>query len=368
MWICRDPGLVEHFIQSIGFGDYGYALIYYTGRGRQIVLEDDLPPNVFLFTGRPNLTQTLSGIIYSIVSGDWLPEELCEDHAVIAQASPEVRCKLVIEKALSLYSVDKLFEYAFEATCDIQVSALPASAQKRQSQNPHRFKIPSQNNRHSTIGRVGGRASTPGMGGRASTLGMGGRASTLGIGGRASTGGKKMTRFNQRTSAIVGNHTFSRATVQDMKIDFSQLEEDNKSEDDDTVDIQGLTETMKRLLGEEDYKFVEEKLAEHFQTLSTDGKLDVEQFGELMGLMVGGVDISDHQLESVKKSTERHASRRMLKVDEFQIVEELKGEDSEFAATNWSMLYCGGSQPVVDQLKDYRDKFGIGLSIEKFDW
>lgn len=32
------------------------------------------------------------------------------------------------------------------------------------------------------------------------------------------------------------------------------------------------------------------------------------------------------------------------------------------------MLYCGGSQPVVNQLKEYERKFGVALEIEKFDW
>ena len=34
IWICRDPGLVEHFLNNVvfDFGDYGYILIYYTGK------------------------------------------------------------------------------------------------------------------------------------------------------------------------------------------------------------------------------------------------------------------------------------------------------------------------------------------------
>jgi hypothetical protein len=34
----------------------------------------------------------------------------------------------------------------------------------------------------------------------------------------------------------------------------------------------------------------------------------------------------------------------------------------------WGMLYCGGSQPVVDSLQEIKDKYGIGLEVEKFDW
>ena len=44
---------------------------------------------------------------------------------------------------------------------------------------------------------------------------------------------------------------------------------------------------------------------------------------------------------------------------------ELVGE-SRIAA--WQMLYCGGSQAVVDALKDIRRQLGIKLNVEKFDW
>ena len=31
VWICRDAGLIEHFLHSVDFGRDGYTLIYYTG-------------------------------------------------------------------------------------------------------------------------------------------------------------------------------------------------------------------------------------------------------------------------------------------------------------------------------------------------
>lgn len=35
---------------------------------------------------------------------------------------------------------------------------------------------------------------------------------------------------------------------------------------------------------------------------------------------------------------------------------------------SWGMMYCGGSQPVVDALRQIEKRYGIGLSVEKFDW
>ena len=34
----------------------------------------------------------------------------------------------------------------------------------------------------------------------------------------------------------------------------------------------------------------------------------------------------------------------------------------------WSILYCGGSQLVVDKLKKISEEYGVNLSVEKFDW
>jgi len=52
------------------------------------------------------------------------------------------------------------------------------------------------------------------------------------------------------------------------------------------------------------------------------------------------------------------------------VLKYLRGDakDRKFAANTWSMLYCGGSQPVLEQLKAFRKKSGINLSVEKFDW
>ena len=53
--------------------------------------------------------------------------------------------------------------------------------------------------------------------------------------------------------------------------------------------------------------------------------------------------------------------------DEFGLTKHLQG-NGKFAAKNWKMLYCGGSRPIKDKLKDFERKFGVGLSVEKFDW
>ena len=131
-----------------------------------------------------------------------------------------------------------------------------------------------------------------------------------------------------------------------------------------TVNYQGLVAVMQQILGE-DIKFIEDKLTDEFKALSTDGKLDWVSFGQLMRTLAGEEEIHPNLTRALTLTL--HTSKPSCPEDEFHINTILQG-DGEFSAKQWTMLYCGGSQPVVDQLKAYRDKFGIGLSVEKFDW
>jgi hypothetical protein len=114
VWICRDAGLVEHFLQNVDFGSDGYTLIYYTGKDRGLILQENLPANVFIYNGRPNLERTIGGIIASIATGEGLPEELSKK--VLTRAPAEVRSRLLLEKALSIYTMDQLFDYTVKAS------------------------------------------------------------------------------------------------------------------------------------------------------------------------------------------------------------------------------------------------------------
>jgi ferric-chelate reductase len=272
VWICRDAGLVEHFLQNVDFGHDGYTLIYYTGR-RSLILRDDIPANVFIFNSRPNLERTISGIIISIAAGTCLPEELNEK--VLSRTPAEMRSKLLLEKALSLYTLDQLFEYTAKASA----------------------------------------------------------------------------YYNAETGR-----------------------------DNDVVNYCGVRSTIRHLLGQ-DYEMVTNKMNEYFEKVDDDGddKIDRAGFEIFFKLMLEGSDAEEKSsIVSVKRGLRRRSacqdmfepskySQSEHQKDEFGIKEYLQGE-GKFSAKNWNILYCGGSQAVLDQLKDFKRKFGVGLSVEKFDW
>ncbi|KAL7465886.1 hypothetical protein ACHAXS_006189 [Conticribra weissflogii] len=275
VWICRDAGLVEHFVTNVEFSGYGHILIYYTGGNkRSIVLGNDLPPNVFIFNGRPNLERTISGIIHSISSGDGLPEELHKNHRVISKAPAELRSKLLIEKALDIYTVDQLFDFTVKASSQ--------SYEGLDSLMP-------------------------------------------------------------------------------------------------LVNYPGVMLTMKHLLGDD---FDAEKIIKNFERVNVDSscQLNRVEFENFIKLMLEEDDAAEmSSIASVKLGLKKMSTCKNLfdsqkkchgfvpNKDEFGIRNILQGE-GKFAAKNWNMLYCGGSEAVLAQLKAYKRKYSIGLSVEKFDW
>jgi hypothetical protein len=51
----------------------------------------------------------------------------------------------------------------------------------------------------------------------------------------------------------------------------------------------------------------------------------------------------------------------------FGVKKYLQG-DGKYSSKNWKLLYCDGSDAVLSKLREYKGKYSIGLSVEKFDW
>ena len=96
IWVCR-------FLQNLEFVSNGHILIYYTGK-RQLtaVHHEDLPANVCLFNGQPDLEKSISAVIYSISSGQGLVEDLFMCSFIVSKVTTETCTKLMLEKALSV--------------------------------------------------------------------------------------------------------------------------------------------------------------------------------------------------------------------------------------------------------------------------
>lgn len=233
-----------------------------------------MPANVFIFNGRPNLENTISGIIYSIASGEGLPEQLIKNVQTLTKAPKEaVICKLLVKRALSIYSVGQLFRYAVKA---------------------------------------------------------------------------------------------------------SGIEED---EDDEELgelmsNYKGVIYILNQLLGD-NLIHVREKVDQIFNEVNVQDLIDEEKFGDLLDALASGdkddVKISEMSegLKQLKKTQSIFDSRNLSGNNADKINNQAKNylkNDDKYSAKTWSMLYCGGSSAIHSQLKTYKRNYGIGLSVEKFDW
>ena len=287
IWICRDPGLIEHFLLNVDFGCDGYILVYNTGKERPLVLGDDIAPNIFIFNSRPNIERAISGIIVSIASGICPTEKLYESEYTIKPT--EMRCKLLLQKALSIYTMDQLYDFTVMASKQHHLGFDPLLA---------------------------------------------------------------------------------------------------------TVDCQGVMYTMSHLLGD-NYHLLIDHISDTFATLDGDGsgRLDRNRFECLINLLlVNDVSNAVHEestefvhaggsqweiccamFESRNPDIENSEVENLI--DAFSVTKQLQAgghnhNDKKLvsATRNWKMLYCGGSQPVLEILKDLERRIGIDLAVEKFDW
>jgi Ca2+-binding EF-hand superfamily protein len=97
-------------------------------------------------------------------------------------------------------------------------------------------------------------------------------------------------------------------------------------------------------------------LANLFKEIDIDnsGLIDEDEFENFINLAMG----SDEQNYTIKK------------IGDNSTLSYLEGMASniESPLDDWSMFYCGNSDPIVKTLKGIEGKYHIRLGIEKFDW
>lgn len=124
VWSCREPSLLEFYLQNCEFDDDAWTLIFYTGK-RKLKLDFPLPKSVLIMNGRPVMEKTVMEIVTGIESGAGLPEELEAEAAAQRRAMKELAAELklgddesaadpyqkftvLLRRCLDTYSFDEL--------------------------------------------------------------------------------------------------------------------------------------------------------------------------------------------------------------------------------------------------------------------
>lgn len=113
IWACRDPHMLEFFVKHGEFSRRGWNMIFYTGKQALYVgdTSEVVTSNgalVHIVRARPNLEDLIPNIIYSIESGEYVPEAFISE--IKADAIAQLQEKLDELDELSLTSQQKMTE------------------------------------------------------------------------------------------------------------------------------------------------------------------------------------------------------------------------------------------------------------------
>ncbi|KAL7539101.1 hypothetical protein ACHAXR_009022 [Thalassiosira sp. AJA248-18] len=310
IWMCRDPGLVEYILHKIDIHTVtknSFALIFYTGK-RDLLLPKDLPVNLFIFRSRPNLEETISGIVTSIDSGEGLPEEMYKNQKALASIPFSQRIKIALARIVTIYSEESMFEYAVSVDTETR-------AEDNDNNDPPKeiCDVPK-------MSRVGSRASlhsvdeenaienAPVMADEEDVVSIDGLEAMI-------------------SSFLGGIGEYSRADIEHLF---------------DSVDTDGS------------------------------GYIDKDEFDEFINLATGdslGFSNSTRRstIESITSALHKEAGTNIGDEATIKYMEDLV-EDPEKPLNDWSMFYCGGSSAIEKRLRGIGKKYKVDVGVEKFDW
>eukprot|EP00577_Skeletonema_sp_RCC1716_P009704 CAMPEP_0113435826 /NCGR_PEP_ID=MMETSP0013_2-20120614/36491_1 /TAXON_ID=2843 ORGANISM="Skeletonema costatum, Strain 1716" /NCGR_SAMPLE_ID=MMETSP0013_2 /ASSEMBLY_ACC=CAM_ASM_000158 /LENGTH=651 /DNA_ID=CAMNT_0000326243 /DNA_START=138 /DNA_END=2093 /DNA_ORIENTATION=- /assembly_acc=CAM_ASM_000158 len=316
VWACRDPGLVEYILHKIDIGAItkkSYAFIFYTGT-RELALPKDLPSNIFIFTGRPHLEHTITGIVTAIHSGDGLPEEIYEAQEKIANAPFQQRMKVALSRVVEIYNKDEMFEYAVEETEKVAAAAV--------AEDP----APESDG---TIDTAPLDDSDPET------------APLLFSPDEVPEGQVSLKGLDSMISEFLGGiGEYSRSDIEAL---FHEIDSDGSGfiDRDEFDDFIGMITMESRTLSDSQH--------------------------ELLSAMERSMDVRRSSIDSsVRRSTHNNILGNDTTIRYMQNL--LKYSEGDNPLEDWSIFYCGGSNEIAQILREVTSKYNIDFAVEKFDW
>ena len=387
IWACRDPGLVEYFLHNVDLRAitmHSFALIFYTGKSRELDLPRKLPPNFFVFRTRPDLEKTISGIVSVIESGEGLPEEICEslvcfhvskktisteymsntiffppplswsicsllqmfpsvdeNQRTLADIPVSQRIKIALIRVITMYSRDVIFDYAVEKT-----------EQARQAR-PHDLEAGALFRRDVYISTAEGKV--PSTSSRTST--------------KRCEGPSMNEEQKKDLDGLI-----SREVLEETILEFLGGIREYSSKDMDALRV------LFSQVDKKGWGYIDKEEFYSFLDLATDGPKSRGESGASRPTSTRTKIAQGTTRSQTCSSTSRRRRRRISAVGAGKRNEPVfGGNDSidylrnlslekDCPLKNWSIFYCGASTPIENNLKDIKKKYGIRIAVEKFNW
>lgn len=149
----------------------------------------------------------------------------------------------------------------------------------------------------------------------------------------------------------------------------------NDSDEAMVANLAGVQYVIGKLVGD-DIEFLLDTIELEFINADTcqSGTINKDGFEALLAELNGGDEESPSAMDITGRSTRMERTQKMFDLksrhDLMGTMGSAHGIDStvkmllhgsgkgKYSAKNWSLLYCGGSDAVLAQLKDYKKKFG----------
>lgn len=394
IWSCRDTSLVEFIVNSVEFPPDAFIFIFYTGKKKLNL--SNAPFNVLVFEGRPNLKKVIVSMIHRIETNTLLPEEIIEGGQAFRNMDTNERGEILIHRIANEFDCYDFFDAAsIEMPDDSDVENSGKHSKRlllskqasvinmeihRRASATHRGSM-FKSNLH-TMQREGSHHSLNKRGSlvqkavrRLSSAGNHHRRNSVLI------QTKPTDDLRDRIVAGVNYDTFL-GTIHDFFDGVFQEDEIKNAFDKMDANKDGFIER-------EEFTLFFKARAEVKPVSGTTGTDDIEglnvpaygnewiakklktQVAEEAGYITkknikespNETSISTMAKSIKDKTVARDKASEQLLSNQVQFV-----LDSPELVATWKMLYCGGSAPIVNQLKAISDEFHIELDIEKFDW
>jgi len=328
IWVCRDASLLEFYLDKCNFDDDGWTLVFYTGK-RKLQLPRQLAPTVLIFHGRPDLPHVVREIILGVESGNGLPEDLLVDAEALEVAS--------IARKIGWQSLP--VDARFQALVHLSLVNCGEDGLRKRIDDYLRATAPTTGN----TARCAPQLSAVAFHGLVEDF----FAPVIEEGKQAFL----PTEVPQMIASVVRS---SANGVGDSSGGGDDCDDSGGGKGDVTAPTCGVADVARMIHRVIDAEMLSSRQSRASAAAAEDAK-------KRMTSTFGAPATSKKRRTRISE-LDRSTSGWSRRPEEF-----LNQVSSEQLGT-WQMLYCGGSQPVVEALASVQREYGIKLRVEKFDW
>ena len=381
IWSVRDPHMLEFFVKHGEFSSRGWNLVFYTGKQPLYVGDaDEIMTSsgalVHIIRARPNFDDLIPNIIYSIESGEFVPEAFMSE--VKADAIDQLKEKVNELDKLPLTSHEKVTELInYSDGLGFLFTDLMLEVAKLEGGiAEHLQSVKSSVTKKSQV--------------TASDVGKGK------VEKEENLGEDELLEKIRSTSKLFPSELEGDGGFTDfLKFINTPSEQVGDKSAAEKEEIMGEDELLEKI------RSTRNLFTSKLEVLDGNedaGKFENEEAGKSTRRRVSflsttaGLSRSDVGTANIHRSLRHRRSSKVSKAwyafgsnmsdwikdevkmfrpwkeDSVEAKEFVKALDRELVLSTWGALYCGGQGPLADALKKTTKEFGISVALESFKW